>query len=210
MGDPPIDYVCAEAVVNFLQGRGALSATWLLKYRVLSGLYRFAIGRGHVDKSPWPVAIPKLPLQQTPYVYSNDELRRLDATTTLHVAHSPLRAPMYRSLLLLLYDSGLRIGEALRLTLRDVDLDEGVITFHDTKFCKSRLVPVGPKLAQVGRLCRASTAASIVRRGIFAILHDPGWARGCSYQAINIVFQRLRRAAGIVCPPGESKPPRFA
>jgi hypothetical protein len=76
MGNPPIDYVCAEAVVNFLQGSGALSATWLLKHRVPSGLYRFAIGRGHVDKSPLPVAIPKLPLQQTPYVYSNDELRR--------------------------------------------------------------------------------------------------------------------------------------
>jgi hypothetical protein len=89
MGNPPIDYVCAEAVVNFLQGSGALSATWLLKHRVPSGLYRFAIGRGHVDKSPLPVAIPKLPLQQTPYVYSNDELRGLlDATKTLHVAHT--------------------------------------------------------------------------------------------------------------------------
>jgi len=135
MGDPPIDHVCAEAVVNFLQGRGALSATWLLKYRVLSGLYRFAVGRGYADKSPLPMATPKLPLQQTPYVYSNDELRRLlAATSSLHVAHSPLRVPMYRALLLLLYGSGLRIGEALRLTLRDVDLGEGVITVRDTKF----------------------------------------------------------------------------
>jgi integrase len=115
MGDPPIDNVCAEAVVNFLQGRGALSATWLLKYRVLSGLYRFAIGRGYLDKSQLPMATPKLPLQQTPYVDSNDELRRLlTATTSLHVAHSPLLTPMYRALLLLLYGSGLRIGEALR------------------------------------------------------------------------------------------------
>jgi len=41
-------------------------------------------------------------------VYSNDELRRLlAATTSLHVAHSRLRAPMYRALLLLLYGSGL-------------------------------------------------------------------------------------------------------
>jgi integrase/recombinase XerD len=58
MGDPPIDHVCAEAVVNFLQGRGALSATWLLKDSVLSGLYRFAIGRGRVDMSPLPMATP--------------------------------------------------------------------------------------------------------------------------------------------------------
>jgi integrase/recombinase XerD len=72
----------------------------------------------------------------------------LAATTSLHVAHSRLRVPMYRALLLLLYGSGLRIGEALRLTLRDVDLGEGVITVRDTKFYKSRLVPVGPKLAR--------------------------------------------------------------
>lgn len=103
MGDPPIDRVCAEAVVDFLQGRGTLSATWLLKYRTLSGFYRFAVGRGLVDKSPLPTATPKLPLQQTPYVYSTDELRGLlAATSSLYVAHSRLRVSMYRALLLLL------------------------------------------------------------------------------------------------------------
>jgi integrase/recombinase XerD len=210
MGDPPIDNVCAEAVVSFLQGRGALSATWLLKYRVLSGLYRFAIGRGHVDKSPLPVATPKLPLQQTPYVYSNDELRRLlAATTSLHVAHSPLRAPMYRALLLLLYGSGLRIGEALRLTLRDVDLDVGVITVRYTKFYKSRLVPVGPKLAQELAAFAALRRRHPLPDGEVSPFFTTRAGRGCSYQAINIVFQRLRRAAGIVSPPGESKPPRL-
>jgi len=210
MGDPPIDHVCAEAVVNFLQGRGALSATWLLKYRVLSGLYRFAVGRGYVDKSPLPMATPKLPLQQTPYVYSNDELRRLlAATSSLHVAHSPLRVPMYRALLLLLYGSGLRIGEALRLTLRDVDLGEGVITVRDTKFYKSRLVPVGPKLAQ-----ELAAFAALRRRyplpdGEVSRFFTTRAGRGCSYEAINIAFQRLRHAAGIVCPPGETRPPRL-
>ena len=43
MGNPQIDQVRPEAVANFLQGTGSLSATWTLKYSVLSGLYRFAI-----------------------------------------------------------------------------------------------------------------------------------------------------------------------
>jgi integrase/recombinase XerD len=210
MGDPPIDQVRTEAVVNFLQGHGALSATWLLKYRILSGLYRFAVSRGHVDNSPLPTAIPKLPLQQTPYVYSNDELRRLlVATSSLHVAHSRLRASMYRTLLLLLYGSGLRIREALRLTLRDVDFDDHVITVRDTKFYKTRLVPVGPKLIQ-------ELAAFAVLRRRYPLPEGEGSrffttraGRGCSYHAINIVFQRLRCEAGIVCPPGEPRPPRL-
>jgi len=54
---------------------------------------------------------------------------------------------MYRTLLILLYGSGLRIGEALNLTLRDVDIIERIITVRDTKFFKTRLVPIGPKLA---------------------------------------------------------------
>lgn len=53
---------------------------------------------------------------------------------------------IYRTLLLLLYGSGMRIGEALRLVLHDVDLTEQIITVRDTKFFKTRLVPIGPKL----------------------------------------------------------------
>lgn len=110
MGGPRIGQVPPEAVANFLQGTGSLSATWTLKYSVLSGLYRFAISRGHVDGSPLPANRPKLPPPQSPYVYSTDELRRLlDATACLYVAHSQLQAPMYRTLLLLLYGSGIRI-----------------------------------------------------------------------------------------------------
>jgi hypothetical protein len=45
IGNPPIDEVQAEAVAAFLRGSGALNATWGLKYRILSGFYKFAISR---------------------------------------------------------------------------------------------------------------------------------------------------------------------
>src|SRR5207237_218841 len=132
-----------------LQGAGLLSDPWVTKPSVLSGLYRFAIGRGYAISSPLPANRPKLPPQQPPYVYSTDELRRLlDATSILHVAHSRLQASTYRTLLLLLYGGGLRIGEALGLTLRDVDLVQRIVTVRHTKFFKTRLVPIGPKLTQ--------------------------------------------------------------
>ena len=47
--------------------------------------------------------------------------------------------------LLLLYGAGLRSGEARRLTIGDVDLEEAVLTVRDTKFFKNRLVPVCPQ-----------------------------------------------------------------
>jgi len=113
IGDQPIQEVTPEAILDFLNGRGALTATWALKYRVLTGLYRFAISRGYVDNSPLPTILPKLPPQQTPYVYSTDQLRRLlEATAILRTGHSRQVPAMYRTLLLLLYGTGMRIGEA--------------------------------------------------------------------------------------------------
>jgi integrase/recombinase XerD len=134
IGNPPIGEVQAEAVAAFLRGRGALSATWALKYKILSGFYGFAISRGHAQRSPLPANMPKLPPQRSPFVYSVDELRRLlEATSVVHINNTPLQAPMCRMLLIPLYGSGLRVGEALHLTLPDIDLIEKIVTVSHTK-----------------------------------------------------------------------------
>ena len=208
--NPTIGEVQAEAVAAFLRGRGSLNATWGLKYRILSGFYKFAISRGYVDSSPLPANVPKLPAQQSPYVYSIDELRRLiEATSVVHVESTPLQAPMYRMLLILLYGSGLRIGEALKLTLRDVDVIERIITVRDTKFFKTRIVPIGPKLA--GEL-----AVYIQRRrqlplpsGDDSRLFTTKTGRGWPYPHVITLFQKVRRAAGIGSATGECRPPRI-
>jgi integrase/recombinase XerD len=56
IGDVRIDQIRPQAVAEFPQGAAPLSATWTLKYRVLSGFYRFAISRGYVGSSPLPQA----------------------------------------------------------------------------------------------------------------------------------------------------------
>jgi len=48
-----------------------------------------------------------------------------------------------------LYGTGMRIGEALSLTLQDVDLENRVLMVRDSKFFKTRLVPIGPRLTTV-------------------------------------------------------------
>ena len=116
---------------------------------------------------------------------------------------------MYRTLLLLLYGTGMRIGEALRLTLHDVDLVEKVITVRGAKFFKTRLVPIGPKLTD-------ELTAHIERRGLMPMPHgkaSPLFAsrgiRGWRYPRVITMFQHVRRAAGIECPIGEPRPPRL-
>ena len=210
IGDRLISEVQGEAVAAFLRGCGALNATWALKYRVLSGFYKFAISRGYADSSPLPVNVPKLPPQQSPYVYSIDELRRLlEATSILHVTNTPLQAPMYRTLLILLYGSGLRIGEALRLTLCDVDVIERIVTVRDTKFFKTRLVPIGPKLAAELALYIQQRRELPLPLGNDSRLFTTKTGRGWPYPHVITLFQKLRRAAGIGCSTGEARPPRI-
>ena len=51
--------------------------------------------------------------------------------------------------MLLLYGAGLRRGEVLRLSVADVDLPNSLLTIRNTKFFKSRLVPISPDLTKV-------------------------------------------------------------
>lgn len=210
MGDVHIGKIPPEQVLGFLQGTGPLSSTWRTKYRLLFGLYRFAISRGHVATSPLPPTLPKFPPQQSPYIYSTEELHRLlDATSTLDSTCARLQAPMFRTLILLLYGSGLRVSEALGLTMRDVDLEQRIVTVRDTKFYKTRLVPIGPKLAleltMLGDRRRRIPMPNGEDSRFFASRTGARW----DYPRVITLFQRVRRAAGIGCPPGELRPPRM-
>ena len=67
---------------------------------------------------------------------------------------------------MLLYGTGLRIGEALSLDLADVDLESALLRIRETKFYKTRIVPVGADLTRVLRdyLLERSKRAPITRR----------------------------------------------
>lgn len=91
-----------------------------------------------------------------PRVLSRDEGSRfLQACTQLPPGQaSPIRAVVLGTALRLLYLSGLRAGELLRLTQADIDLDTGTLRIHHSKFNKSRLVPLAPDLVRRIVQCR--------------------------------------------------------
>ena len=208
-GDRPLAEVTREEVATFLHG-SALSATWRTRYGLLAGLYRFAIARGLVAVSVLPEQRPKLPPPLTPYVYSSDELQRLlDAAAVLESPRSPLQALTYRTLLLLLYGAGLRVSEAIGLTLGDVDLPERVLTIRETKFYKSRLVPIGQRLAAALTTYIEQRGALPTPLGDRSAFLSARYGQRLIYQRVVMFFQRVRAGAGIVCPHGEPRPPRL-
>lgn len=151
MGQVQVGQVKPQPVRVYLDGNGPVTRNWERKWVALRGFYEFALGRGLVHRSPLPAWAPKGVRAFTPYVYSLEELRRLLQAIPSEGLVKGLSAPTFRTLLLLLYGAGLRISEALQLKEADVDLKEGLLSVRRSKFFKSRLVPVGPKLAQALR-----------------------------------------------------------
>ena len=84
-----------------------------------------------------------------PYLFSDlDVARLLDAAATLKPAPgAPLRAEVFRLALILLYTTGLRRGELLRLVIGDFDDSAKTLLVRVSKFHKSRLLALSAQTA---------------------------------------------------------------
>jgi site-specific recombinase XerD len=169
----PIDIhdVSRQAVESFLKGtRPEIRSSWHTKHCALVGLFRFALQRGLLSTSPLPYFVPRRPEYASPYIYSKDELQRildgskiLDARNRRSGQAASIPPLTFRTLILLLYGAGLRLSEALALTVDDVDLSASTLVVRNTKFFKTRLLPIGPKLSAALGLYAESRLALLNR-----------------------------------------------
>ena len=154
------------------------------------------------DLRTFPKELP----HQAPYLLSESEVARLlAATTMLRTTHNnPLHPQTVRLAFLLLFCCGLRRGEVLKLRLTDIDTEEMVLRINETKFYKSRLVPVSPSVADelrqyLAQRCRTNMpmepGAPLVWNGyprrnglILAMTSSPFWAN----------WQRVCRSAQVL------------
>ncbi len=202
MGEIDIAEVKSASVLTFIAGAGPLTSNWHRKFSVLNAFYRFATSRGRVALSPLPTIIPKRPEPCAPYIYTREELRRLlAATSALNTRCLGLKAYLeagtLRTLLRTLYGTGLRIGEALSLTLSDVDLAARLLTVRSSKFFKSRLVPLGPQVTS-GLLPYAEKRQRLPKpEGKDSAFFATRTGTSLTRQRIEKNFQKLRVLAGI-------------
>jgi integrase len=91
---------------------------------------------------PDPLSFVRLRPYPLPMIIEREQIvRLLEAASAVH---SPIRSAVMRLAVILLYTAGLRRGELIRLTLDDVDPSAGVLRVRDSKFHKSRWVPLSP------------------------------------------------------------------
>jgi integrase/recombinase XerD len=94
-----------------------------------------------------PAFLPKR-TRSPPHIFSLGEIRRIMAAAQRIGPPGSLQPTVTTTLIGLLFSTGLRVGEAVKLTLADVDLSRHLLRIRHTKFQKSRFVPLSLSTAR--------------------------------------------------------------
>jgi len=211
IGDIPLESIKAEQCISFCRGRRPQDLFRWTKYAHLKPFFRYLQSRGMLAVSPLPEAPRRVGPKFCAYIYSIEEIRRLlDAIPLLCCSKRWRLQPLtFRTILLLLYGAGLRIGEALSLRCCDLDLEGQVLTIRDTKFFKSRLVPIGSQLCKVLKDYFSMRKRLPLPDGEHSRFFVFRTGKPVTYNSIQITFAKLRKKAGIYRPQDDSFQPRI-
>jgi integrase len=170
------------------------STVWPRRMTVARGFARYMAGIDGCSEVPPPGLIRSQQRRRSPFILSSSEVAMVMAAARAMKQRLP--AATQETLIGLLAATGMRVGEALRLDRGDVDWAEGVLLIRESKFGKSRQIPVLPStlsaLDRYGAVrdqhCeRPSTRALFVSlRGTRVI-----------YQTVQAIFRRLCDGCGI-------------
>lgn len=118
---------------------------------VVRGMLDWAVIHELIEASPLQVRRRRVTSTRIPFLFDAAQARRLLAAAAV-LPDNPRargRGPTYRTIFALCYGLGLRAGESCRLRLRDIDIDRRLLVVRGGKFGKSRLIPHGPRIAEL-------------------------------------------------------------
>jgi integrase/recombinase XerD len=132
----------------------------------------------------------------TPYIYRDEDIKQLLVAARQLTSTNGLRPHTYTTLLGLYVATGLRVREPLKMDRDDVDLVNGVLTIRDTKFGKSRVIPLHPSTT------RALQRYAKRRDRVFPNPRSPSFflsERGTRVirQAVHKTFNKLAHQVGL-------------
>jgi integrase/recombinase XerD len=183
-----------------------------------SKLDRIKVGRvlaNSLNRSGVPTAAPsrdRMLMREVirkrckPYIYSAEEVRLLLETARRYPSpKAPLRPLTLYTMIVLAYCAGLRVGEIAGLEMKDVDLKAGTIEVRDTKFFKSRRLPLSSDaLEALQHYVNAREKAGASSNPEAALFwHEKG---GYRYYAVEGLLRRVIQRAGLRKRPSRGGP----
>lgn len=159
------------------------------------GFARYLAGIDAETEVPPLGLMPHRQRWRRPFIYSGDDIDALMNLASSSIT-SPLRAATYQTLIGLLAVSGLRIGEAIKLDRTDVDWAKEVLLIRESKFGKTRLVPLHP--STTGSLAAyAALRDELQPRPKDLSFFVSLTSRRLCYAVVSTTFRQLVDTAGI-------------
>jgi integrase/recombinase XerD len=167
---------------------------WAARLSIVRGFAAYLHAHDPAHQVPPRGLLPHRTRRAVPYLYTDSEISALIAAAA--ALSIPLRAATYQTLVGLLAATGMRVGEAIRLDREDFDDQVGVLTVRDSKFGRSRQLPLHPTttarlddyLDLRDQLCsRPSTAALLLSARGYRLRYERLWE----------TFHRLVGQAGL-------------
>jgi len=197
--------ITVAAALAWATGPGVDPATSIAPRRmtIARGFARYLAGIDARTEVPPPGLIAGRRRWRPPFVYSPGDIEMLMAQAR---QLRPMPAATHETLIGLLAATGLRIGEAIRLDRADIDWAAAVLTIRESKFGKTRMVPVLD--STISRLKRYARTRDRLcpQAGTVSFFVSTAGTR-LIYACVGQVFRRLRDRAGIGA--GADHPPRI-
>jgi len=152
---------------------------------------------------PDPLTFPRKKPAIIPVIVHPESIAKILAAVDGLKARSafPLRKEVFRFAVILLYTTGMRLGEVTRLTLNDIDLREGVVRIRGTKFQKSRFVPLASSARQAAKRYLSHRLAPpwdvAEDASLFGHHHGCERFRGYAKEALGHAIRNLFMLAGV-------------
>jgi site-specific recombinase XerD len=132
-----------------------------------------------------------------PYIFRKSEIEALLSAASALLPPNSLRPHTYHTLLGLLYTTGIRVGEASGLALKDFHSQENLLYIAKGKFRKARWVPLHPSVSQVLERYVHKRLQSGPRSADLPLFINRR-AQGLHYGTVHHTFRQLLKQCGII------------
>lgn len=176
---------------------------WKARLTVVRGLARYMKTLDPLTEVPPADILGYRATRQAPYLYSQSDVSRL--LTAAGGLVPAWRAMTHQTLFGLLAATGMRVGETIRLNREDVDSDRGRLTVRDTKFKKSRRMPLHPSTAVALAEYAAQCHRRFPRTTTESFFVSVRGARLLDTH-VHATFREAARQAGLEHRPGAGRP----
>lgn len=199
--------VTIAAALDWVKARepGTVTTSSPRRITAVRGFARYMSGSDPATEVPPLGLVPYRRRRGRIFLYSDADVAAI-MTAAKETIAQPLRAATYYTLVGLLSAAGLRVGEAIKLDRGDIDWGQGVLHIRETKFGKSRLVPLQDSAMTALR------EYDTLRTRLMPSPEDPSFfvsltARRLIYAVVCPTFRGLVNAAGVGA--GAPHPPRL-